>query len=136
MHLIFFILKIVEFSKLQILKIVFIGLFSILRIKILNLIEFLWAKALTVRILLRLFTILNQIWGLIENLINLKWVKIFRLAYQILKIFFILINQFNLILEINYFLLKFIDLTISLLFQIDFFLLKSFFKILELDFFN
>ena len=135
MHLIFFILKIVEFSKLQILKIVFIGLFSILRIKILNLIEFLWAKALTVRILLRLFTILNQIWGLIENLINLKWVKIFRLAYQILKIFFILINQFNLILEINYFLLNFIDLTISLLFQIDFFLLKSFLEILELDLF-
>ena len=135
MHLIFFILKIVEFFKLQILKIVFIGLFSILRIKILNLIEFLWAKALTVRILLRLFTILNQIWGLIENLINLKWVKIFRLAYQILKIFFILINQFNLILEINYFLLNFIDLTISLLFQIDFFLLKSFLEILELDLF-
>ena len=135
MHLIFFILKIVEFSKLQILKIVFIGLFSILRIKILNLIEFLWAKALTVRILLRLFTILNQIWGLIENLINLKWVKIFRLAYQILKIFFILINQFNLILEINYFLLNFIDLTISLLFQIDFFLLKSFLEFLELDLF-
>lgn len=135
MHLIFFILKIVEFFKLQILKIVFIGLFSILRIKILNLIEFLWAKALTVRILLRLFTILNQIWGLIENLINLKWVKIFRLAYQILKIFFILINQFNLILEINYFLLNFIDLTISLLFQIDFFLLKSFLEFLELDLF-